>query len=137
MWGYRTSDIPSSFVFRPMPRPIITYEEDRGDHGNPKNRAEDNFILGQPRPRQKKSDLLTSAISQSLPKRERSTAGKHMGAQRQSNSRKSYCLPIKCSTINTLAALMWKRPLNSVALATPTHRRPDGISDGTNTQVVA
>ena len=48
MWGHRTGDISSSFVLglRPMPRPIITYEEDRGDHDNPKNRAEDNFILG-------------------------------------------------------------------------------------------
>ena len=48
MWGHRTGDIPSSFVLglRPMLRPIITYEEDRGDHGNPKNGVEDNFILG-------------------------------------------------------------------------------------------
>ena len=29
-----------------MLRPIITYEEDRGDHDNPKNGVEDNFILG-------------------------------------------------------------------------------------------
>ena len=43
MWGHRTSDIPSSFVLGL--RPIITYEEDRGDHGNPKNGVEDNFIL--------------------------------------------------------------------------------------------
>ena len=32
---------------------------------------------------------------------------------------------------------MWKRPLNSVALATPTHRGTERVSDGTNTQVVA
>ena len=48
LWGHRTGDMPSSFVLglRPMPRPIITYEKDRGDHGNPKNRVEGNFILG-------------------------------------------------------------------------------------------
>ena len=139
MQGHRTGDISSSFVLglRPMPRPIITYEEDRGDHDNPKNRAEDNFILGQPRPRQKKSDLPTSAISQSLPKKEISTAGKHTRTWWQNNSRKSCYLSIKCSITNTLSALMWRRLLNSVALATPTHRRLEGLSNGTNTQVVA
>ena len=55
----------------------------------------------------------------------------------QNNSRKSFCLFIKCSATNTLAALMWRKPLNSVVLATPTHRRPEGESDGTSTQVVA
>ena len=37
---------PLVLGLRPMPRPVIAYEEDRGDHGNPKNRAEDNFVLG-------------------------------------------------------------------------------------------
>ena len=32
---------------------------------------------------------------------------------------------------------MWRRPLNSAALATTTHKRPEGVSDGTSTQVVA
>ena len=27
-------------------RPIIAYEEDSGDHGNPGSRAEDNPVLG-------------------------------------------------------------------------------------------
>ena len=52
-------------------------------------------------------------------------------------SRKSCCLPIKCSTTNTLVVLMWRRPLNSTTLVTPTHRRPEGMSDGTSTQVMA
>ena len=43
---------------------------------------------------------------------------------------------IKCSAANSPAALMWRRPLNSAALATPTHRGPKRISDGTSTQVV-
>ena len=32
---------------------------------------------------------------------------------------------------------MWRRPLNSVALATITHRRPERVSDGIDTQMVA
>ena len=30
---------------------------------------------------------------------------------------------------------MWRRPLNSVVLTTTTHRRSEGVSDGTSTQV--
>ena len=43
-----SSDTHPPFVLglRPMPRPIIAYEEDNGDHGNPGNRAEDNSVLG-------------------------------------------------------------------------------------------
>ena len=32
---------------------------------------------------------------------------------------------------------MWRRPLNSVVLATTTHKRLERVSDGTSTQVVA
>ena len=32
---------------------------------------------------------------------------------------------------------MWKRSLNSVVLSTTTHRKPNRVSDGTNSQVVA
>ena len=47
MWGNRVSDIHPSFVLglRPMPRPIITFKKDNGDHGNPENYAEDNSVL--------------------------------------------------------------------------------------------
>ena len=31
---------------------------------------------------------------------------------------------------------MWRRPLNTAALATITHKRPERVSDGTSTQVV-
>ena len=44
---------------------------------------------------------------------------------------------IKCSAANFLATLMWKRPLNSAVLATPTHRGSEGVSDGISTQVMA
>ena len=48
LWGHRASDIHPSFVLglRPMPRPIITCKKHNGDHGNPKNYAEDNSVLG-------------------------------------------------------------------------------------------
>ena len=36
-----------------------------------------------------------------------------------------------------LVAFMWRRPLNSAAMITTTHRKPKGVSDGTGTQVVA
>ena len=34
-----------------------------------------------------------------------------------------------------LTALMWRRLVNNVALATSTHRKMGGMSDGTDTQV--
>ena len=46
--------------------------------------------------------------------------------------RKCCCHRIKCSTANFLAALIWRRPLNSVVLATPTYRRPVNVSYGTS-----
>ena len=44
-----------------------------------------------------------------------------------------YC--IKCITATFLAAFMSRRSLNSATLATTTHRRPEGVSDRTSTQV--
>ena len=44
---------------------------------------------------------------------------------------------IKYSVANFLAALMWRRPLNNAALATSTHKRLEGVSDVTNTQIMA
>ena len=51
--------------------------------------------------------------------------------------RKSCYHRIECSAANSLAAFMWKRPLNSVVLVTLTHRGPVRVFDGTSTQVVA
>ena len=51
--------------------------------------------------------------------------------------KKSYYHRIECPVSNFLAAFMWRRPLNSAALATTTHRKPEEASDGTSTQVVA
>ena len=42
---------------------------------------------------------------------------------------------IKYTATTFLAAFMWKRPLNSAVLATTTHKRLKGVSDGMGTQV--
>ena len=44
---------------------------------------------------------------------------------------------IEYTTATFLAAFMLRRPLNSVVLATTTHRKPERVSDGTSTQVRA
>ena len=51
--------------------------------------------------------------------------------------RKSYYHHIKRIAAIFLAAFMWRRPLNSAALATTTHRRLKEVSDGDGTQVGA
>ena len=51
--------------------------------------------------------------------------------------RESYYHRIKCTTATFLAAFMWRRPLNSAALATTTHRKSEKVSNGTDTQVRA
>ena len=58
-----------------------------------------------------------------------------MGARKY--LRKSYYHRIECSVANFLVAFMWRRPLNSAALATSTHKEPERVSNGTSTQVVA
>ena len=44
---------------------------------------------------------------------------------------------IECTVTTFLGPFMWRRPLNSAALAIATHRRPKMVSDGTGTQVRA
>ena len=51
--------------------------------------------------------------------------------------KESCCHRIKCSTANFLTTFMWKRPLNSAALAILTHRGPERVSNTISTQVVA
>jgi len=45
------------------------------------------------------------------------------------------CHHIKCTIATFLTTFMWRRPLNSNALATMTHRKPRTMPDGTSTQV--
>ena len=56
-----------------------------------------------------------------------------MGTQKY--LRESYYHRIKCITATFLATFMWRRPLNSAALAITTHRKPKRVFDGTGTQV--
>ena len=42
---------------------------------------------------------------------------------------------IKCTTATLLAAFMWRKPLNSAALATIIHKKLKRVSDGTGTQI--
>ena len=44
---------------------------------------------------------------------------------------------IECTAATFLAAFMLRRPLNSTVLTTTTHRKPERVSDKTNTQVRA
>ena len=58
------------------------------------------------------------------------------GMEAQKYLRKNCCHRIECSTANFLATFMWRRFLNSAALATPTHRGSERVFNGTSTQVM-
>ena len=49
--------------------------------------------------------------------------------------RKSCYHRIKCTVTTFLAAFMWRRHLNSETLVITTHKEPEEVSDGTDTQV--
>ena len=49
--------------------------------------------------------------------------------------RKSYCHRIKCTVTTFLTTFMWRRHLKSETLVITTHREPEDVSDGTDTQV--
>ena len=51
--------------------------------------------------------------------------------------RKSCCHHIEYSAANSLAAFMWRRPLNSAVLVASTHKGLVRVSDRTGTQAVA
>ena len=53
----------------------------------------------------------------------------------QKYRRDSYYHSIKYIAAIFLAEFMWRKPLNSAALATTTHRKPKRVSEGTGTQV--
>ena len=58
--------------------------------------------------------------------------------EREENSkylRKSCHHHIKCTAVTFLTALMWKRPLNNVALTAATYRRLKGVFGGMGAQV--
>ena len=49
--------------------------------------------------------------------------------------KKSCCRRIKCTVTTFLATFIWRRHLNSETLITTTHKEPEDVVDGTNTQV--
>ena len=49
--------------------------------------------------------------------------------------RKSCCHRIKCTVTTFLAAFIWRRHLNSETLVITTHKKPEEVSDRTDTQV--
>ena len=51
--------------------------------------------------------------------------------------KESYYHRIECTANTFLAAFMWRRLLNSAALATTTQKKPRKVSNGTGTQVRA
>ena len=51
--------------------------------------------------------------------------------------RTNYYHRIKCTVTTFLTAFMWRRHLNSEALATTTHKKPGEVFDGTGTQVIS
>ena len=67
---------------------------------------------------------------------DRNVSHEHMRRKgTQKYLRKSCYHCIKCTKATFLAAFMWRRLLNSVALTITTHRKPNRVFDGTDTQV--
>ena len=58
-----------------------------------------------------------------------------MGVEKYLRKNCYHC--IECSAANSLTAFMWRKPLNSVALVTLTHKEPVRVFDRTSIQVVA
>ena len=59
------------------------------------------------------------------------------GGGTQKYLRKNCYHRIKFTVTTFLVAFMWRRHLNSEALATTTHRKPREVTDGTGTQVIS
>ena len=57
------------------------------------------------------------------------------GGEPKKYLRESYYHSIKYTAAIFLAEFMWRKPLNSAALATTTHRKPKRVSEGIGTQV--
>ena len=80
-----------------------------------------------PRTRQTRTKCIFKRLKYAPSTREREENSKYL--------RKSYHHHIKCTASTFLAALMWRRPLNSVALAAVTYKGLKGVSDGMGAQV--
>ena len=77
------------------------------------------------------SDPLESSNDRDVPH-------EHTGKKEtQKYLRKSRYHRIKCTAAIFLVVFMWRKLLNNAALTTTTHRKSEGVSDGTGTQVGA
>ena len=99
-------------------------------------RSEEEFLLGYDKYSldmcsNNESDLYRSSNDKDVPHEHMRRKGT------QKYLRKSCYHCIKCTAATFLAAFMRKRPLNSAALATTTHKKPKKVSDRTSTQVRA
>ena len=59
------------------------------------------------------------------------------GGRTQKYLRKNCYHHIKFTITTFLTAFIWRRHLNSEILATTTHRKPGGVSNGTGTQMMS
>ena len=99
-------------------------------------RFEEEFLLGY----DKYSSNMCSNDESDLHRgsSDRNVSHEHMRRKgTQKYLRKSCYHRIKCTEATFLATFMWRRLLNSAALATTTHRKPKRVFDGTDTQVRA
>ena len=99
-------------------------------------RSEEEFLLGYDRYR---SDVYFNDESNLRRSPSDGTCLINIREGRESKKylKKSCYFRIEWSAAIFLAAFMWRRPLNSVFLATATHRGSGGVSDGTGTQMRA
>ena len=82
------------------------------------------------------AQVCTLAIRVTLGSSDRNVPHEHTRRKEtQKYLRKSCYYRIKCIATTFLTTFMWRRLLNNAALATTTHRRLKGMSDGTGTQV--
>ena len=99
----------------------------------PRDVAEDDPVLGIPK-LEGKNDMPSKAAPRALPEERASTVGRTRGYSVGTVQGKSVTSALNVLT-NVLAALMGKRPLNSVVSITATNRRWGKAADGTSTQV--
>ena len=100
----------------------------------PRNTAEDNLVLGIPKPRKEERHAIKGS-PQSAPRRKDEYSRTRMGVQCRSGSRKSCHLRIECANKRP-SHVNGKRPLNSVTSVIATNRKWGKAADETCTRVV-
>ena len=96
--------------------------------------SKEEYLLGH----DKYSSNMYSGFHSDLPRSssDKNAYHKHigrMGTQKYLRKNCYHCIEFTAATF--LTTFMWRRPLNSIALVTTTHRRPERVFDGTGTRV--